>query len=70
MITQLSLEIFNPRKMDSNFLEANLGYFRLSTARDNKNDGNCPSSFLIFGLKVAKFCFEPEKNGPKINKIE
>ena len=34
---QLSPEIFDPRKMDSNFLEANFEYFGLSTARDDKN---------------------------------
>ena len=43
--------IFDPRKMNSNFLEANFGYFRLSTARDDKNDENCPSSFLNFRPK-------------------
>ena len=48
---QLSPEIFDPRKMDSNFSETNFGYFRLSTARDDKNDENCPSSFLVFVLK-------------------
>ena len=49
--TQLSPEIFDPRKMDSNFLDANFGYLRLSTARDDENNENCPSSFLFFGLK-------------------
>ena len=44
-------EIFDPKKKDSNFLEANFRYFRLSTARDDKNNENCPSSFLVFGLK-------------------
>ena len=49
--TQLSPEIFDPRKMDSNFLDANFRYFRLSTARDDENNENCPSYFLVFGLK-------------------
>ena len=49
--TQLSPETFDPRKMDANFLEANFEYFRLSTARDDKNNENCPSYFLVFGLK-------------------
>ena len=49
--SQLSPEIFDPRKMDSNFLDANFGYLTLSTARDDKNNENCPSSFLVFGLK-------------------
>ena len=48
---QLSPETFDPRKMDANFLEANFEYFRLSTARDDKNNENCPSYFLVFGLK-------------------
>ena len=34
---QLSPEIFDPRKMDPNFLEDNFEYFRLSTARDDEN---------------------------------
>ena len=37
-LTQLSPETFDPRKMDANFLEANFEYFRLSTARDDKNN--------------------------------
>ena len=49
--TQLSPETFDPRKMDANFLEANFEYFRLSTARDDKSNENCPSYFLVFGLK-------------------
>ena len=49
--TQLSPDIFDPRKMDSNFLDANFGYFRLSIARDDENNENCPSYFLVFGLK-------------------
>ena len=44
-VSQLSPEIFDQRKMDSNFLDANFGYFRLSTARDDENDENCPSYF-------------------------
>ena len=55
--------------MSSNFLETNFGYFRLSSGRDDKNNENCPSSFLIVGLKVAKFCFEPEKMGQKSMKL-
>ena len=48
---QLSPETFDPRKMDANFLEANFEHFRLSTARNDKNIRNCPSYFLVFGLK-------------------
>ena len=66
---QLSPEIFDPRKMDSNFLDANFGYFRLSTARDDKNNEKCPSCFLVFGLKIVRFCFEPEKMGQKSMKL-
>ena len=36
--SQLSPETFDPRKVVANFLEANFEYFRLSTARDDKND--------------------------------
>ena len=53
---QLSPEIFDPRKMDSNFLEPNFGYFRLSTVRDDK-DKNYPSNLLIFGLKSSLILF-------------
>ena len=49
--SQLSPEIFDPRKMDPNFLEANFEYFRLSTGRDDENQQNCPSYFSVFGLK-------------------
>ena len=49
--TQLSPEIFDPRKTDSKCLEANSEYFRFSTARDDKNDKNCQSYFLVFGQK-------------------
>ena len=35
--TQLSPEIFDPRKVDPKFLEANFEYFILSTARDDEN---------------------------------
>ena len=48
---QLSPEIFDPRKMDANFLEANFEYFRLSTASNEKDNENCPSYFLVFGLR-------------------
>ena len=51
VITQLSPEIFDPRKMDSNFLDDNFGYLILSTVRDGENNENCPSYFLVFGLK-------------------
>ena len=34
---ELSPEIFDPGKMNSNFLDANFGCFRLSTARDDEN---------------------------------
>ena len=44
-------QTFDPRKMDGNFLEANVESFRLLTARDDKNNENCPSYFLVFGLK-------------------
>ena len=44
-------EVFDPRKMNANFLEANFEYFGLSTARDDENNENCPSSFLAFGQK-------------------
>jgi len=37
--------------MDANFLEANPEHFRPPTARNDKNDENCPSYFLVFGLK-------------------
>jgi len=49
--TQLSPDTFDPRKMNSNFLDANFGYFRLSTARDDENKENSTSYFLVFGLK-------------------
>ena len=49
--SQPSPDTFDPRKMVANFLEANFEYFRLSTARDDKNNENCPSYFLVFGLK-------------------
>ena len=52
------------------FLEANFKHFRLSAARDDKNNENCPTSFLVFGKKVAKFCLEPETVSKKINEIE
>ena len=52
-MTQLSPEIFDPRKMASNFFVANFGYLRLSTARDDENNENCPSYFLVFGLKTC-----------------
>ena len=48
---ELSPEIFDPRKMDSDFFDANFGYFRLLTARDDETNKNCPSYFLVFGLK-------------------
>ena len=48
---QLSPEMFDPRKMNSNFLDANFGYLKLSTARVDRNNENCPSYFLVFGLK-------------------
>ena len=35
--SQLSPEIFDPRKVDPKFLEANFEYFILSTARDDEN---------------------------------
>ena len=34
---QLSPDIFDPRKVDPKFLEANFEYFILSTARDDEN---------------------------------
>ena len=37
IISQLSPEIFDPRKLHPNFLEANFEYFILSTARDDEN---------------------------------
>ena len=36
--TQLSPEIVDPRKVDTNFLEANLEYFRLLKAMGDVND--------------------------------
>ena len=45
--TQLSPEIFDSRKMDSNFLEANFGHFRLSTARVDEKNENCPKLFFF-----------------------
>ena len=69
LLTQLSPEIFDQRKMDTNCLEANFGYFRLSIARDDKNNENCPSSFLVYGQKLVKFCFEPKKVGKKSKKL-
>lgn len=44
--TQLSPEIFDSRKMNSNFLEANFGHFRLSTARVDEKNENCPKLFF------------------------
>ena len=35
--TEIFPEIFDPRKMDPNFMEDNFEYFRLSTARDDDN---------------------------------
>ena len=35
---QLSPEIFDPRKMNPNFLEANFEYLRFSTDRDDENN--------------------------------
>ena len=50
--TQLSPEIFDSRKMNSTFFEANFGHFRLSTARVDEENENCPKLFfLLFGLK-------------------
>ena len=43
---QLSPEILDPRR-----IEANFEYFRLSTAKDDKNNEDSPSSFTDFGLK-------------------
>ena len=67
-IAQLSPEIFDPRKMDSNFLEANFGHFGLSTARDDKDNENCPSSFLYL-VNKRQILFEPEKMGQKPKKL-
>ena len=36
LLSQLSPELFDPRKVDPKFLEANSEYFILSTARDDK----------------------------------
>ena len=52
-LAQLSPYIFDQRKMDDNFLETNFEYFRLSTARDDRNNQNCPSSFFRIGLKCC-----------------
>ena len=35
---QLSPEIFDPRKMNPNFLEAHFEYFKLSLSRDDENE--------------------------------
>ena len=43
--SQLSLEIFDPIKIDANVLEAHFEYFRLSTVRDDKQNKNCLFSF-------------------------
>ena len=51
LLSQLSPETFDPRKMDANYLEANFEYFRLSATRDDKDNENCFSYFLVFGLK-------------------
>ena len=45
--TQLSPEIFDSRKMNSNFLEANFGHFRLSTARVDEKNENCTKLFFF-----------------------
>ena len=47
-MTQLSHDIFDPRNMDTKFLEAKFEDFRVSTARDDKNDNIYTSSFLSF----------------------
>ena len=49
--TQLSPEIFDPRKKYPRFLQAIFEYFRLPTARNDVNNKNCPSYFLVFGQK-------------------
>ena len=50
-ITQLSLEIFDPRKIDTIFLEAHFEYFRLSTASNDINGQTIQASFLVIGIK-------------------
>ena len=56
--TQLSPDIFDPRKMDSNFLKANFECFRLSTGRDDENEQNCPSySRFCYSRNFQKFQF-------------
>ena len=52
---QPSPETFDPRKLDTNFLEAYFEYFRFSTARDDKNDYNCPSYSLVFDPKKLPY---------------
>ena len=39
-------EIFDPKITDTNILQVNFEYFRLSIARDDKNDYNCPVQAL------------------------
>ena len=53
LLIQLSSEIFDPRKMDANILEANFEYSRLSTAKDDRNSKDCPSYFLGLGIKIC-----------------
>ena len=69
-MAQLFPERFDPRKMDANFLKANFEYFRLSIARDDKNNENCPSYFFSFWPKKLLYFVLNPKKGPKINKIE
>ena len=68
-LTQLSPDIFDPRKVDTNFLEANFEYFSLLTAMGDANNQNCPSSFLDFGLKGCQNLFYTCKNAPKMDEI-
>ena len=41
-----------PKKNGCQLFGANYEYFRLSTARDDKNDRKCPSSFFSFWSKM------------------
>ena len=44
--SQLSPEIFDPRKMDTNFFEANFEYFEIPTARNGEINKIVKTLFL------------------------
>ena len=55
LCTQLSPEIFDPRKVDPKFLEATFEYFILLSARDDENRLNRPVYFNFWPTKLLNF---------------